>query len=476
MIGHTTRQASLFYFAFAREVSAIKDVTLDELDALLQDDELLALTSERLGGRCLRSKNFGRPGIAPDRLLRCVVRKHLKSWSFRELEYELRHSLLYRRFTRFFEDPIPDFTSFSRTFGLFGAEGTRQIHQRVLAKAQEQKLARGRKLRIDTTAVETNIHYPTDSTLLADSLRVMTRCLKRIASGCAGQSIKIVDHARAAKYRLLEICRAAKSFTEASRAAFKESYGKLLALTRRVRRQAGRVLEQLNAHELKVQGGNLLTVLGAEAQLQRYLPLVDQVMVQTQARIFEGETRCEGKILSLFEEHSAIIRKGKPDKPTEFGRLVRLDEVENGIISGYSIAAGNPADQQQWVPALEEHRKVFGRVPQLATADRGFWSSANEKSAQDLGIAQVVLPATGRLSSARAERQKQRWFRQGQGWRAGIEPRISTLKHQFGMKRARYKGDAGFQRYVGWCIITQNLVAAARSARKAEVKARCRSG
>ena len=473
MIGHTQRQASLFYFAFAKEVSAIKDVTLDELDALLQDRELLALTSEKLGGRRLRSKDFGRPGIAPDRLLRCLVLKHLKSWSFRELEYELRHSLLYRRFTCFFEDPIPDFTSFSRTFGLFGPEGTRQIHQRVLAKAKEQRLVRGRKLRTDTTAVETDIHYPTDSTLLSDSLRVMTRCLKRIARGCSASSLKVVDHARAAKYRLLEICRAAKSFTEASRARFKDSYGKLLALGRRVRRQAGLVLEQLEAQQLKAQAGSLISVLGAEAQLRHYLPLVDQVLAQTQARIFEGQTRCEGKILSLFEEHSAIIRKGKPDKPTEFGRLVRLDEVENGIISGYSIAVGNPADQQQWVPALENHRNVFGRVPKLAAADRGFWSSANEQSAKNLGITQVVLPATGRLSAKRAQHQKQRWFRQGQGWRAGIEPRISTLKHQFGMKRARYKGEAGFQRYVGWCIIAQNLVAVARTGRK--TKARCRS-
>jgi IS5 family transposase len=474
MIGRTSRQASLFYFAFAKEVSAIKDVTLDELDTLLQDKELLALTSQKLGGRHLRSKDFGRPGIAPDRLLRCVVLKHLKSWSFRELEYELRHSLLYRRFTRFFEDPIPDFTSFSRTFALFGPEGTHQVHQRVVAKAQEQKLARGRKLRIDTTAVETNIHYPTDSSLLADSLRVMTRCLKRISAGCADQSLKVVDHARAAKYRLLEICRAAKSFTQASRTRFQESYGKLLAMSRQVRRQAASVLEDLSTQRLKAEAGSLLTVLLAEAQLRHYLPLVDQVIRQTQARIFEGQTRYEGKILSLFEEHSAIIRKGKPDKPTEFGRLVRLDEVENGLISGYAIAAGNPADQQQWMPALENHRKLFGQVPKLATADRGFWSSANEKSAVDLGIAQVVLPATGRLSARRAEHQKQRWFRQGQGWRAGIEPRISTLKHQFGMKRARYKGDAGFQRYVGWCIIVQNLVAVARSGRKA--KAQCRSG
>jgi IS5 family transposase len=474
MIGNTNRQASLFFFAFAKEVSAIKDVTLDEIDLLLQDDDLLSLCAEKLGGRRARSKDFGRPGIAPDRLLRCVVLKHFKSWSFRALEYELRHSLLYRRFTRFFEDPIPDFSSFSRTFALFGPEGTRQIHERVIQNARASKLASGRKLRVDTTAVETNIHYPTDSSLLADSLRVMTRTLKRIAAGCADSSLKVVDHARAAKYRVLEICRAAKSFTETSRARLKDSYGKLLGLTRQVRRQAGKTLEELKAHNFKAETGNLLTVLVAEAQLRHYLPLVDKVIAQTQARIFEGQTRHENKILSLFEEHTAIIRKGKPDKPTEFGRLVRLDEVENGIISGYAIAEGNPADQQQWVPALQHHQVMFGHVPGLAAADRGFWSSENEKAAVDMGIQRVVLPATGRLSAKRAAHQKQPWFRQGQGWRAGCEPRISTLKHQFGMKRAWYKGDAGFQRYVGWCIIAQDLVAIARSGRKAQSK--CRSG
>jgi transposase, IS5 family len=473
MIGSTSRQASLFYFAFAKEVSAIKDVTLDELDQLLQDEQLLKLCSQKLGGRRFRSKDFGRPGIAPDRLLRCVVLKHLKGWSFRELEYELRHSLLYRRFTCFFEDPIPDFSSFCRTFALFGAEGTNQIHQRLVLKAKAKKLVGGSKLRVDTTAVETNIHYPTDSSLLADSLRVMTRCLKRIASQCSDRSVKVVDHARAAKYRVLEICRAAKTFTDAGRAQFKSSYAKLVALTSAVSRQAHRVLEDVRAKRLKISSRNCLACR-AQAQLQHFLPLVDQVLAQTRARIFNGQTRSEGKILSLFEEHSAIIRKGKLDKPTEFGRLVRLDEVENGIISGYAIAVGNPADPQQWVPALEKHRQTFGGPPQLVAADRGFWSSGNEKWALDLGIKQVVLPATGRLSEKRARHQKQPWFRRGQGWRAGIEPRISTLKHQFGMKRARYKGDAGFQRYVGWCIITHNLVAMARTGRAKN--ARCRSG
>jgi transposase, IS5 family len=170
-----------------------------------------------------------------------------------------------------------------------------------------------------------------------------------------------------------------------------------------------------------------------------------------------------------------VIRKGKAHKPNEFGRLVRIDEVENGLVSNYAVAPGNLCDQQQWMPALEAHVELFGRVPELAAADRGFWSSANEKAALQLGVTQVVLPSCGRLSAARAARQKQRWFRRGQGWRAGIEARLSTLKHCFGMQRAFYKGEIGFERHVGWCIIAHNLVAMSR-ARMKSGNGRCRSG
>ena len=173
--------------------------------------------------------------------------------------------------------------------------------------------------------------------------------------------------------------------------------------------------------------------------------------------------------------HSVVIRKGKAHKPNEFGRLVRIDEVENGLVSNYAVAAGNLCDQQQWVPALEAHLELFGRAPQLAAADRGFWNSANEKAAAQLGVKHVVLPGRGRLSPARAARQKERWFRRGQGWRAGIEARLSTLKHRFGMQRALYQGEIGFERHVGWCIIAHNLVAMSRARLKSGT-GRCRSG
>ena len=475
MIGKTVRPASLFAFAFFKEAASIADPILDPLDRLLEDPMLVALSSQALVKRSPGSHKSGREGIAPDRLLRCVVLKHVKGWSYRELHRELRASLLYRRFTRFYEDPIPDFSNLCRAFALFGKEGTEQIHQRIVQQAKEAAIIAGKKLRTDTTAVETNIHHPTDSSLLADSLRVMTRDVQRIAKGCQESELRIVNHARATKHRLLEIGRAARTLTQAGQEQLKQSYKKLIVLTRTVSAQATAVLEDLKEGQLVARAEAFMKVFAAEASLKHYLPLVERVITQSQARILEAQTRHPEKILSLFEPHSAVIRKGKAHKPNEFGRLVRIDEVENGVVSHYAVASANLCDQQQWIPALETHVELFGQAPRLAAADRGFWNSANERAAAQLGVEQVVLPARGRLSAARAARQKERWFRRGQSWRAGIEAPLSTLKHRFGMQRALYKGEIGFERHVGWCIIAHNLVAMSR-ARLKNGNGRCRSG
>lgn len=154
---------------------------------------------------------------------------------------------------------------------------------------------------------------------------------------------------------------------------------------------------------------------------------------------------------------------------------MRLDEVEHGIVSGYKILEGNAADTNSWMPALDQHQACFGHLPQMATADRGFFSAKNESEAEARGVEKVALPARGRLSRKRAERQKQRWFKRALRWRAGWEATISTLKHPFSMWRATYKGEHGFQRYVGWSVITKNLFSIARWLERKKREARCPS-
>ena len=465
MIASTHHQSWLFYLPLSRQASLLKDDLLDEVDLLLDDPQLVELVRRRLATRCPQSTRTGRLGIAPDRLLRCCVLKHLKGWSFRELERELRSNLIYRRFTRYDAEATPHFSTLSRLFALLGSGFTAKIHERVVAVACEQGVAQGRKLRTDTTVVETNIHYPTDSSLLGDGIRVLSRSLTRIATHCKHGTLAGVDHTRSVKHRLLEISRAAKSLTRANRRRMVQSYEKLLTLSGSLVRQAARVVERWQKHKLPVVG-NWPSVDAQISQLQHFLPLVKRVMHQTKERVRKGNSQVIGKVLSLFEPHSEVIRKGKAHKPNEFGRLVRLDEVENGIVSGYQVLHGNHADTNSFLPALENHQACFGRVPHLACADRGFFSPANERQAQQLGVKRVVLPARGRLSRKRDALQKQRWFRRALRWRAGLEATSSTLKHPFSMARALYTGEFGFERYVGWSVITKNLFSIARWQRR----------
>lgn len=461
MIGTTAHQSWLFYLPLAQQVSLLKDDLLDPVDQLLNDSALIDLVRQCLAARRPASTRTGRPGIAPDRLLRCCVLKHLKGWSFRDLERELRSNLLYRRFTRFDAEATPDFSTFSRTFALLGPALIQEIHQRVVGLARQQGVARGHRLRTDTTVVETNVHYSTDSSLLGDAIRVLSRSLRRVAAECKKGTLKVMNHGRAVKHRLLEISRAAKCLTNSNQQRMQDSYQKLLALTRGVVRQAGEVLQRWEKGKLPV-AGSLLQVETQAGQLRHFLPLVEKVITQTKERVWEGNRHVAGKVLSLFEPHTQVIRKGKAHKPNEFGRLVRIDEAENGIVSGYQVLEGNTPDTSSWLPALEQHQASFGHAPRMATADRGFYSAKNEREAQALGVKQVALPARGRLSQSRAQRQKERWFRRALRWRAGCEATISTLKHPFSMLRATYKEERGFQRYVGWSVITKNLFSIAR--------------
>ncbi len=387
--------------------------------------------------------------------------KHLKGWSFRDLERELRSNLVYRRFTRFDAEATPDFTTFSRTFALLSPEITEQIHQRVVGLAHEQGVAQGRKLRTDTTVVESNVHYPTDSTLLGDGIRVLSRSLIRIAAECKDGALEVVHHGRAVKHRLLEISRAAKSLTEANQQRMRNNDQKLVQLDSGRGAAGQRSCATMGKGRLKVVG-KLLRVEAQIGQLRHFVPLLEKVITQTKERVWGGNCHVQGKVLSLFEPHTEVIRKGKAHKPNEFGRLVRIDEVENGIVSGYQVLKGNPDDHTAWMPALQHHQACFGRAPEMATGDRGFFSAKNERAAQELGVKKVALPARGPLSVKRVKQQKQRWFRRALRWRAGCEATISTLKHPFSMLRATYKRDPGFQRYVGWCVITKNLFSIAR--------------
>ncbi len=169
------------------------------------------------------------------------------------------------------------------------------------------------------------------------------------------------------------------------------------------------------------------------------------------------------KIVSLFEEHTDIIRRGKEAHPVEYGHKVWLNEVEGGLVSHYRILAGNPSDEQQWKPSLKAHLATFHQPPVQASADRGLSSEPNEKLAQDLGVKHVIIPKRGYRSKARAKLEHKAWFVKGRHWHAGVEGRISVLKRAHGLGRCLAHGFTGFQCWVAWGVIAGNLALLGRT-------------
>ncbi len=181
-------------------------------------------------------------------------------------------------------------------------------------------------------------------------------------------------------------------------------------------------------------------------------------------RILQGEqVPASEKIVSLFEEHTAIIRRGKESHPVEYGHKIWLNEVEGGLVSHYRILEGNPNDEQQWQPSLKAHLKTFHQPPYQASGDRGLYSEPNQQLAHDLGVKRVVLPKRGYRSKARLKHEHKAWFVKGRHWHAGVEGRISVLKRVHDLGRCLAHGFQGFQCWIAWGIIAANLAVLGRT-------------
>jgi IS5 family transposase len=303
--------------------------------------------------------------------------------------------------------------------------------------------------------VETNIHYPTDSTLMGDGVRVLTRVMKKVAVVVGEVGTKLRDRSRSVKRRVLEIAYASRNKTEKGRQKMKAAYGKLLETTSRVVGQAKKLSGEIASG---VKKGPRLVLQKARRQLDEMIPRVQQVMRQTRERVMRGNTKAENKILSVFEPDTEIIRKGKAGKPNEFGKLVKIQEAENQIVIHYDVFNPRPSDSALLTPSIEKHQELLGRVPDLATADAGFFSAANEAEAKKLGVKRVAIPSRNTKSEKRKLEQKKRWFKKAQKWRTGCEGRISVLKRRHGLNRSRYKGVPGVKRWVGLGVIADNMI------------------
>jgi len=403
----------------------------------------------------IKNTNTGRNGMNPDQILRSYVLMRIKNWDYRELRERIADGYTLRIFTRFWSGPVPKHDAFNRAFNKIRPSTLKAINEAIVKEAVRRGLENGAKLRVDTTVVETDIHYPTDSTLLWDCIRVISRWVDRIENELS-IDLDFPDRTRRAKRRTQEISR----MTPKARKRWqRRKYRELIGL-------AEEVVQKARAAAVKAGGVALpdafqsLIVEQMIREIERLCHLADRVIDQSRRRVLQGEqVPPHEKLYSIFETHTDLIVRGKANKPIEFGHKVFLAESGIGLITQYSVLDGNPPDQAQVAPSLEGHKRTFKVSLDLYAGDRGFYSQENLDLCSIEGVKIECIPQRGgRRDPERVQYEKSKSFKRGQRFRSGIEGRISVLFRGRGMKRCLMQGKDRFEAYVGASVLANNLL------------------
>jgi IS5 family transposase len=445
------------FFMDIQQLTSEMDTVLAQIDQVLDSDALFERVKADLSGRYAQTQQTGRRSTPVEVILRMLVVKHLYDLSYEKTEQQVKDSLVLRRFCRVYFEDVPDDTTLIRWANQISKETLEVLNSHIVCIATELKVTAGRKLRTDGTVVETTIHYPSDSRLLGDGVRVLSRLMKR-AQSRFGDELDLArsvfrDRSRSTRYLVRRIERMAHQGSEKTQSLYK----KLVKSVRASVRQAQTVAEALQ-HKSSAEVADL------QQNLSTFIARTQQVIEQTVRRVFEQEAvPAQDKLVSLFEPHTDIIKRGKAGKTVEFGHKVWLDEVDGGILSHYRILAGNPGDSDQWQASIDQHIEQFGKPPRQASADRGVYSADNERYATQQGVQRVILPKPGAKSQQRQQHERLPWFRRGRRWHAGVEGRISVIKRKHGLDRCPNHGQDGFARWVGWGILAGNLAVIGRT-------------
>jgi IS5 family transposase len=423
------------------QMSRILDATPTVMDLVFQD---LVKT---------RRSDTGREGMTAEQVLRCAILKQYRELTYEELAFHLEDSDAFRSFSRLEMGQYPSKSILQENIKAIREETWEAIHRDIIGYAVREKIEKGRTVRVDSTAVETDIHHPTDSTLLADGVRIITRWLTEGKELAPPPRYQFSDHRRVVKKRVMTILNARKDSVR------QRAYRDLLQYAGLVQGYAVTAIPELASYE-----GHTLedTFRGHELarRLERAVRILDKVIDQTERRVFKGEkVPASEKIVSFFEEHTDIIVKGKRD--TEYGHKVFLSGGASTMILGCLIIRGNPADTDQYRSLLEQHKEWYGRMPRQVSADGGFASKDNLAFAKGNGVKDAVFAKKRGLSIL--EMAKSAWvYKKLRNFRAGIEAGISTLKRAFGLDRCTWSGWEGFKRYVWSSIVSYNLLVLAR--------------
>lgn len=437
-----TIQASIFDLFAEHEIGRELEAMSQWLDG---HHELLGLVAKDLGRRGVKAT--GRQGLSAEAALRCALLKQYRQLSYQELAFHLEDSASFRAFARLAWAWSPKKSVLQKTISAIRAETWEQINRALLAGAKQEKLENGRVMRLDSTVTAALMHEPSDSSLLWDAVRVMVRLLKQATELSGGSGLSWRDHRRAAKKKAWAI-------------RYSRGRPKRVQLYRELIRIARATLAYLSQAAARLERvGDLLVELW-KAEFRHYLPLVEQIIAQTERRVLAGEqVSASEKLVSLFEPHADIIVKGSRD--IAYGHKLNLTTGRSGLILDLVIEAGNPADSERFLPMLERHIAFYGEAPRQAAADGGFASRDNLKQAKAHGVRDMAFHKKKGLRIEDMVRSK--WvYRKLRNFRAGIEADISCLKRAYGLARCTWRGLDHFKAYVWSSVVAYNLALFAR--------------
>ena len=418
--------------------------------------------------RGLKNPKTGRDGLSPSQVLRSLILMRVKNWDYRELRERINDGYTLRNFTGFYSQPVPKHNAFNYAFNRIQPVTMKTINDTVIEAAVEEGLEDGKKLRVDTTVVETDVHWPTDATLLWDVVRVLVRLIGRLREIVPNDVPRFPNRKRAARKLMQKLQR----MTAAQRKNQQlPAYKELMAITEEVLGNAGRAVEATQ-QSCGSTAAQTLTLAFLHTEITEYCQLGFRVVDQARRRILnEEQVPASEKLYSIFEPHTDLIKRGKVNKPIEFGHKVFLAESAQGLITQYRVLKGNPSDEDHVKPALNNHKVTFGFPPEIFAGDRGFDNPDNQKECVQAGRLLSQHSSTGGQKTAeRAALEKTPDFKNGQRFRAGIEGRISVLFRGRGMKRCLAQGPERFESFIAAAVLANNLMKIAGLLIKKETK------
>jgi IS5 family transposase len=409
-----------------------------------------------LGALVVQDISRGKPkrtgGLTGEQVLRIMIVKQMNSFSYDELTFHIADSQTYRAFCKIgLTDKAPKRSTLAENIKRIGATTLEQINRVIVEAAASAGIEKGRKVRIDSTVSETNIHPPRDSWLLFDCVRVLIRLMTSLKE--LGVPMEFSNRTRRAKRRWLAISRAK------GKRQRRKLYRNLVNATEEVFTAAIAAVGAARRHQAKSskEAMELEALIG---ELEHYVPLTARVLDQTRRRVFDGEkVPSSEKLVSIFEEHTDIIVKAP--RETQFGHKVTLTGGASSMILDCVISQGNPADSSLATTMVERQIDIFGRPPLKASFDGGYASKDNLESIKDMGVRDAVFHKKRGLDEL--DMAKSHWvFKQMKNFRAGIEGCISFIKRVFGLTRCAWRSLASFESYVWASIVSFNLLVMAR--------------